>query len=194
MKRFKRKSKLSIDSTNSENIVMSTNIIKNSILQKINEILNVQNVNINQVVERMNIMKTIFIKFTTINLRIKIKLNQNKRFNCHHTKKRANSRRFEHFVDFQSFRNDQSKFINYSKKKTIINFNKEKRFKTIDIEYFDFHLFDFYDKRNVITSNNKIIYRNVFLFIEVVKFITDLMKYYATKIRFHRCFRDVALE
>ena len=128
MKRFKRKSKLSIDSTKSKNITMSTNIIKNSILQKINEILNVQNVNINQIVERMNIMKTIFIKFTTINLRIKIKLNHNKRFNRHHTKKRANLRKFKHFVDFQSFKNNQSKFVKYSKKKIIINSNKKKTF------------------------------------------------------------------
>ena len=85
---------------------MSTSIIKNSILQKINEMLNIQNVNINQIVERINIIKTIFIKFTTINLRIKIKLNQNERFNRHYTKKRINSRKFEHFVDFQSFKND----------------------------------------------------------------------------------------
>ena len=47
MKRFRCKSKFSIDSTNFQIITMSTIIIKNSILQKINKILNVQNVNIN---------------------------------------------------------------------------------------------------------------------------------------------------
>ena len=138
-------------------------------------------------------MKTIFIKLTTINLRIKIKLNQNERFDCHYTKKRANSREFEHFVDFQSFRNDRFKFINYVEF-IIIDFNKKKRFKTIDVEYFDFHLLDFYDKKNVITLNDKIFYRDVFFFIEVVNFITDFVKYHATRIRFHCCFRDVALK
>ena len=190
--RARRKSRLSIDSADSENITMSTSTIKNSILQKIDEVLNAQNVNINQIVERMNIMKTILTKLTTISLRIEVKLNQNERSDRHHTKKRANSREFEHFVDSQSFKNDQS--TKYSKKKIIINFSKEKRFKTVDVEYFDSHLLDFYDKRNVITSNDKTIYRDVFLFIEVVKFIADLVKYHATRIRLHRCLRDAVLK
>ena len=141
----------------------------------------------------MNIMKTILIKLTTINLRIEIKLNQNERSDRYHTKKRANSRRFEHFVDSQSSRNDRFKLISYAES-TIIDFNKKKRFKTIDVEYFDSHLLDFYDKKDVITSSDKIIYRDVFLFIEVVKFITDFVKYHATRISLHRCLRDAALK
>ena len=185
--RAKRKSRLSIDSANSKNITMSTSIIKDSILQKIDEILNAQDVNINQIVERMNIMKTTFTKLTTISLRIEVKLNQNERSNRHHTKKRANSREFEHFVDFQSFRNDRSEFI-------IIDFNKEKRFKTSNVDYFDSNLSNNYDKENVITSNEKIIYRDVFLFVETVKFITSLVKYETTRIRLHRCLRNTTLK
>ena len=116
--RTKRKSRFSFDSSDFENITTQKNfLLQHSIIRQLNEVLNIQNVNINQIVERMNIMKTIFIKFTTISLRIKIKLNQNERSDRHHTKKRANSRKFEHFVDSQSFRNDQSKFIKYSKKR-----------------------------------------------------------------------------
>ena len=192
--RIKRKSRFSFDSSDFENITTQKNfLLQHSIIRQLNEVLNIQNVNINQIVERMNIMKTIFIKFTTINLRIKIKLNQNERFDRHYTKKRANSREFEHFVDFQSSRNDRFKFISYAEF-IIIDFNKKKHFKTIDVEYFDSHLVDFYDKKNVITSNDKIIYRNVFFFIEVVKFITNLVKYHATRIRLHRCLRGAALE
>ena len=55
-------------------------------------------------------------------------------------------------------------------------------------------MLNFYDKKDVITSNDKIIYRNVFLFIEIVKFIADFVKYHATRIRFHRCLRDAALK
>ena len=192
--RIKRKSRFSLDSSDFENITTQKNfLLQHSVIRQLNEVLNVQDVNINQIVERINIMKTIFIKFTTISLRIKIKLNQNERFDRHYTKKRANSRKFEHSVDFQSSRNDRFKFINYVEF-IIIDFNKEKRFKTVDVEYFDFHLFDFYDKRNIITSSDKIIYRDVFLFIEVVKFIADLVKYHAIRIRLHCCLRDVALK
>ena len=70
--RVKRKSKFSFDSSNVENITTQKNfLLQHSIIRQLNEVLNVQNVNINQIVECMNIMKTIFIKFTTINLRIK---------------------------------------------------------------------------------------------------------------------------
>ena len=141
----------------------------------------------------MNIMKTIFIKFTTINLRIEIKLNQNERFNRHHTKKRANSREFEHFVDFLSFRNDRFKFINYVEF-VIIDFNKKKRFKTSDVDYFDSNLSNNYNKKKIITSNEKTIYRDVFFFVETIQFITILMKYETIKIRLHRCFRDTTLK
>ena len=141
----------------------------------------------------MNIMKTTFIKFTTISLRIKVKLNQNERFDRHHTKKRANSRKFQHFVDSQSFRNDRFKFINYAES-VIIDFSKKKRFKTSNVDYFNSNLSNGYDKKNVITSSEKIIYRDVFLFVEIIKFIAILMKYEATKIRLHRCLRNTTLK
>ena len=186
--RVKRKSKFSFDSSNLENITTQKKLLlQHSIIRQLNEILNAQNVSINQIVERMNIMKTIFIKFTTINLRIEIKLNQNERSDRHYTKKRANSQKFEHFADFQSSRNDRFEFI-------IIDFNKKKRFKTLNVNYFDSNLSNNYDKENVITSSEKIIYRDIFLFVEIIKFITILMKYETTKIRLHRSFRNTTLK
>ena len=192
-KRVKRKSRFSFDLSNFENITTQKNsLLQHSIIRQLNEVLNVQNVNINQIVERMNIMRTIFIKLTTINLRIKIKLNQNQRSDRHYRKKRTNSSKFEHFVDFQSFRNDRFKFISYIEF-IIIDF-KKKRFKTSNVDYFDSNLSNNYDKKNVITSNEKIIYRDVFFFVETIKFIAILMKYETTKIRLHRCFRDTTLK
>ena len=102
MKRFRRKSRLSIDSADSENITMPTSTIEDSVLQKIDEVLDAQDVSISQVVERMDIMETTLTRLTAISLRIEVKLNQDERSGRHHTKERANSRGFEHSADSQS--------------------------------------------------------------------------------------------
>ena len=122
---------------------------------------------------------------------------------------RRHSQRFDHSVDFQSFRNKLSSRLFASKSKQFINrfdqslfvsktedfafaidINKEKRFKTSNVDYFDSHLNDRYGEDDVIISGEKTIYRDVYLFIEAVKFIVMMMKYQATRIRLHRCLHD----
>ena len=179
-KRRKLKFSFDFDDINFVDIDSTFDIINESILQQINRTLNVQNVNIIQIIERMNNMKTIFIKFINIIQRIDVKLKkQNRVFRFRHNKQRDKSLKFVFF----DFVDDLS-----------MNFIKKKRFKTIDVDYFDFYLSNNYGKNDVITSNEKIIYRNVFFFIESIKFITKLMKYSTTKIRLHRCFRDVVMK
>ena len=79
-------------------------------------------------------------------------------------------------------------------KKFIIDIIKEKRFKTSNVNYFDFHLNNKFDKDDVIINDEKIIHRNVHFFIEAIKFIIILIKYQITKIRLHRCFHDIVLK
>ena len=98
----------------------------------------------------------------------------------HHRKLRRNSQKFNHSTDFQSFKNNQSLFANRSDQflfasksssslftsksmNSAIDISKEERFKTSDVDYFDFHLNDRYDEKDVIISDEKIIYRDVHL-------------------------------
>ena len=112
----------------------------------------------------------------------------------HHRKLRRNSQGFNHSIDSQSFKNNQSLFVNRSDQSLFasksssslftsksmnfaIDISKKERFKTSDVGYFDFHLNDRYDEEDVIINDEKIIYRDVHLWIEAIKFIAILMKY-----------------
>ena len=83
-----------------------------------------------------------------------------------------------------------SSILNYLEMISLITIKKQ--FKIVDVDYFDLYLLDNYDKSDVITSKKKIIYKDVYFFINVIKNIAKLIKYQTIKIRLHRCFRDIA--
>ena len=116
-------------------------IMKNDFVDQINNIMNNQNKRIDYVIDQMNNMKTFLINFTVFFKRIENKLNKLKKFvfQFHHKKQRDKSSKFD-FIVFD----------------IVIDINKEKRFKIVDVDYFDFYLSNNYDKNDVITSKKKL--------------------------------------
>ena len=131
--------------------------------------------------QRMNNHEVTMIDIREDTTQILASLQARDHFDRHSTKQRDRSRESNVFVDSQSSQNDFS-----------IDTTKEERFKIVDVEYFDLYLLDSYSKSDVIIFEKKTIYQDVHLFVEVVKNIAKLMKYQATRIRLHRCLRDIA--
>ena len=131
--------------------------------------------------QRMNDHEITMIDIHEDTTQILTNLQERAHFDRYNIIQRDRSREFNVFVDLQSSRND------------LIDINKKKRFKIVDVDYFDSYLFDNYNKSDVITLG-KNFYKNVYFFIDAIKNITKLMRYYATRIRLHRCFRDIAQE
>ena len=98
-------------------------------------------------------------------------IEKNDRFVTSHKKTRDDSRKVNSFLSSffdESITFKRFKFKTFKKRfKTSLkfykrdnnfdsSFDKEKRFKTIDMNYFDFYLLDSYDENDVITSKEKL--------------------------------------
>ena len=66
---------------------------------------------------------------------------------------------------------------------------KNEKFRESNIDYFNSTCFETYDKSDYVIISDKIHYRNVWLFIEVVKSIVVTKKDALIRINFHKCFR-----
>ena len=69
---------------------------------------------------------------------------------------------------------------------------KDERFRESDIDYFNSTCFETHDKGDYVIIDDKIHYRNVWLFIEVVKSIAATKRDALIRINLHRCFRGDA--
>ena len=106
---------------------------------------------------------------------------------------------FENFENFTRFKRRDKKlkynssfFKNQRRNSNVdsLNFDKKKRFKVTNVNYFNFYLFINYNKNDVIILEKKTIYRDVYFFIESTKLIANLVKSKVIRIRLHCYLRE----
>ena len=105
----------------------------------------------------------------------------------------ASSLFFENFVKFKRDKKYSNNNFNRYKQRRDNSANsitKEKSFKIVNVNYFDSYLLESYSQDDIIILKEKIYYKDIYFFIEIVKSIVKLTKNHVVRIKLYRCFRD----
>ena len=83
-------------------------------------------------------------------------------------------------------------YFERKKKNEKFDIIKKKRFHEANIDFFDSHYFEIFDKDDVIVIDDKTYYRNVWLFLDFAKTTTLNKDNILIRRHLHRCFRNDA--